>query len=93
MLPPMGFFMVGVLIGGAISIIVLAVFIVATPFLVVAQLLLHPSPEQLAARAEGKARAARISARGEALRQRQLAWMERHWATRWCARLNRSIVG
>lgn len=41
----------------------------------------------------GQANAAEIRARGEERRQRDLAWMERHWATRWCARLNRRLVG
>lgn len=41
----------------------------------------------------GKAHGAEIRAEGEERRQRDLAWMERHWATRWCARLNRRLLG
>ncbi|HVA79538.1 MAG TPA: hypothetical protein VNF29_01280 [Candidatus Binataceae bacterium] len=41
----------------------------------------------------GKTHGAEIRAEGEERRQRDLAWMERHWATRWCARLNRRLLG
>jgi hypothetical protein len=49
--------------------------------------------EFAAAWRRGKIRSAEIRARGEARRQRDLAWMERHWATRWCAHLNRRLLG
>jgi hypothetical protein len=50
-------------------------------------------PEFQQALAEGRARAARVEAWGRARREKDLAWMERHWATRWCARLNRRLLG
>jgi hypothetical protein len=51
-------------------------------------------PGQIAAGwKRGQERAAQIRARGEERRQRQLAWMGRHWATRWSARLNRRLFG
>jgi hypothetical protein len=40
-----------------------------------------------------EAQSRRIKAWGQARRQKDLAWMERHWATRWCARLNRRLLG
>jgi len=42
---------------------------------------------------EGQQRAARMEQWGRERRKKDLAWMERHWATRWCARLNRRLLG
>jgi uncharacterized membrane protein YhiD involved in acid resistance len=42
---------------------------------------------------QSRDRAARIKAWGQARREKDLAWMERHWATRWCACLNRRLPG
>jgi hypothetical protein len=42
---------------------------------------------------QSRERAARIKAWGRARREKDLAWMERYWATRWCARLNRRLLG
>ena len=47
------------------------------------------APQFRQAWAEGNRRAEGIRAR----REKDLAWMERHWATRWCARLNRRLLG
>ena len=59
------------------------------------------TPEAIAARAErselqreaGRARAERIRSWGVERREKDLAWMSRHWATAWCARLNRRLLG
>jgi len=42
---------------------------------------------------DGQQRAERIAQWGRTRREKDLAWMERHWATRWCARLNRRLLG
>src|SRR5690349_14986417 len=42
---------------------------------------------------QSRERTLRIKAWGQARRQKDLAWMERYWATRWCARLNRRLLG
>jgi hypothetical protein len=42
---------------------------------------------------QSRERAARVKAWGQARREKDLAWMERYWATCWCARLNRRLLG
>jgi len=42
---------------------------------------------------DGHRRAGRIREWGRARHEKDLAWMERYWATRWCARLNRRLLG
>jgi len=59
------------------------------------------TPEAIAARAQqtqarrdaSRASADRIRAWGVGRREKDLAWMSRHWATAWCARLNRRLLG
>jgi hypothetical protein len=86
----MQFFFFGIALGVIAALILLALF--GIPYLLT-QCALGVRDGIVAARSANRETAARIRAAGRARREKDLAWMERHWATAWCARLNRRLLG
>ncbi len=82
---------IGIAIGIPIFLLCAVVFLFLAMWLAISQGLRDGS--FAAAWRRGQVRSAEIRARGEQRRQKDLAWMERHWATAWCARLNRRLLG